>query len=208
MRRQRSGPVEREAAPLIREVMDDLRRVFQVINDHSKRAKRTTGLTGPQLWALKVLAEFAPLRVTDLAARMYLHPSTVVGILHRLEVRGLVERSRSRSDRRVVLVVLTPAARSLVLRVPAVAQSALLAGLEALSLRELRAVSRGLRLQVRILNAQEITPRLLLSPEINAPEGAGNVNPSGSGPRSSPAPSAAARRGRRPSTRGSAGGPP
>lgn len=170
MQHDAARPAETEPARLIREVMDNLRRVFQVINDHSKQAKSITGLTGPQLWALKVLAEHPPLRVTDLAARMYLHPSTVVGILHRLEVRSLVERRRLDSDRRVVHVGLTSAGQSLVQRVPAVAQSALLAGLESLSASELQAVARGLRLQVAILNAQDLTPQLLLSAELNAPE--------------------------------------
>lgn len=164
-------PPGAESAHLIREVMDNLRRVFQVINDDSKLAKSTTGLTGPQLWALKVLAEHAPLRVTDLAARMYLHPSTVVGILHRLEVKSLVERRRLNSDRRVVHVDLTAAGRSFVLRVPTVAQSALLGGLESLNWSELETVAQGLRLQVKILDAQELAPRLLLSPEVNAPGG-------------------------------------
>lgn len=169
---------------LIREVMDNLRRVFQVINDHSKLAKSTTGFTGPQLWALKVLAEHASLRVTDLATRMYLHPSTVVGILHRLEVKSLVERRRLHGDRRVVLVELTAAGKAFVHRIPAVAQSALLAGLESLSSSELRAVARGLRLQVKILGAQELPPQLLLSREVNVPacepEAGGGCSP-GSG---------------------------
>lgn len=161
-----------EEAALIREVMDNLRRVFQVINDHSKLAHSTTGLTGPQLWTLKVLAEHSPMRVTDLAARMYLHPSTVVGILHRLEVKSLVKRRRLNSDRRVVHVELTAVGKSLVRRIPAVAQSALLAGLESLSESELRTVAQGLRIQAKILDAQELPPQLLLSKEVNAPEGA------------------------------------
>ncbi|MCL5885332.1 MAG: MarR family transcriptional regulator, partial [Deltaproteobacteria bacterium] len=76
-------------------VLDNLRRVFRVVHRYSKRAEKVGGLTGPQLWAMKVLAESAPLRVTDLARRMYLHPSTVVGILHRLEQQDMVTRTRS-----------------------------------------------------------------------------------------------------------------
>ncbi len=32
-------------------VLDDLRRVFQIVHGYSKRAERTGGLTGPQLCA-------------------------------------------------------------------------------------------------------------------------------------------------------------
>jgi len=46
-------------------------------------------------------------RVSDRAARMCLNPSTIVGILDRLESRGLVQRNRSDDDRGVARVLLT-----------------------------------------------------------------------------------------------------
>jgi len=88
----------------IAEILDNLRRVFQVVHGYSKRAERIAGFTGPQLWAMKVLAESAPIRVSDLARRMYLRPPTVVGILDRLERQGQVARARSTDDHRVVTV--------------------------------------------------------------------------------------------------------
>ena len=94
-------------AVIISEIMDNIRRVFQAVNDKSKKAERETGITGPQLWAIKVIGDLSPVSVSDLAARMYLNPSTVVGILDRLESRGLVQRNRSDDDRRVVRVQLT-----------------------------------------------------------------------------------------------------
>lgn len=149
--------------------MDNLRRVFKAINDRSKVARHIEGLTIPQLWALKVLAEHEPVRVSDLAARMYLHPSTVVGILDRLEAKGLAARQRLTRDRRVVNVGLTPAGKTLVGNLPAVPSEMLLSGLETLSERELRTVSRGLEIQVKLLAAQRLPPQLLLSTEVNIP---------------------------------------
>lgn len=52
---------------LVAGIFDNLRRVFQVVNEHSKKAEHETGLTGPQLWAIKVLAECSPIKVSDLA---------------------------------------------------------------------------------------------------------------------------------------------
>ncbi len=49
--------------PMVAEILDNIRRVFQFVNEHSKRVVRETGLTGPQLWAIKVIAERAPIRV-------------------------------------------------------------------------------------------------------------------------------------------------
>lgn len=153
----------------IARVLDNLRRVFQIVHGYSKRAERVGGLTGPQLWAVKVLSESAPVRVSDLARRMYLHPSTVVGILDRLESVGLVQRTRSTEDRRVVTVSLTVKGKQLVEKTPEVAQGLLLTGLKALPLRKLHAVESGLGLLVGVLGARNIPPRLLFSDEVNAP---------------------------------------
>lgn len=159
-----------EKACLIREIVDNLRRVFQVVHGQSKKAERSTGLTGPQLWAIKVIADHAPIRVSELAARLYLHPATTVGILDRLEKKGLIVRIRSPKDRRGVDVSLTEKGREVVAGAPQVAQGLLLAGLERLSLRRLKMIDSGLAQMVVILGAQEMPPRLFLSVEINRPE--------------------------------------
>ena len=102
----------------IADVLDNLRRVFKVVHRYSKRAEKVGGMTGPQVWAMKVIAESEPIRVTDLARRMYLHPSTVVGILDRLEQQVQVTRTRSEKDHRVVTVSLTAKGRETVSRFP------------------------------------------------------------------------------------------
>ncbi len=156
-------------AVVIAEIMDNIRRVFQVVNDNSKKAKRETGITGPQLWAIKVIGDLSPVRVSDLASRMYLNPSTVVGILDRLESQGLVQRNRSDDDRRVVRVQLTGVGKELLVRAPEVASGLLVAGLETLSFEELNNIEAGLDKLVSILGAQKLPPQLTLSPEVNAP---------------------------------------
>jgi DNA-binding MarR family transcriptional regulator len=156
---------------VVSEIIDHIRRVFKVVNEQSKRAKRETGITGPQLWAIKVIGEMAPVRVSDLARQMYLHPATVVGILDRLEARGLVMRIRSQEDKRVVRVQLTPVGKKLVADAPQVAQGLLVAGLETLPLKKLKDMASALDELVSILGAQEIPPQLMLSPEVNLPSG-------------------------------------
>jgi DNA-binding MarR family transcriptional regulator len=158
-----------EKGPVVAEIIDNVRRVFQVVNEHSKQAERRTGLTGPQLWAIKTIAEESPIRVSDIARRMYLHPATVVGILDRLEQRGLLLRVRSMEDRRVVRVELTRAGEALVRRSPEVAQGLLVSGLESLKISRLRVLARGLDQLVEILGAQGLPPQLILSPEVNNP---------------------------------------
>ena len=149
------------------EVFDNLRRVFQVVHEHSRRVERETGLTGPQVWAIRVIAEKEPIKISGIAKRMYLHVATVVGIIDRLETRNFVRRIRDTKDRRVVYVELTKEGRSLVASAPQVAQGVLLSGLEELPDRKLKTIHAGLELMVRLLNAQKLPPKLLLSQEVN-----------------------------------------
>jgi DNA-binding MarR family transcriptional regulator len=151
----------------VAEIIDNLRRVFQVVNEQSKRAKHETGLTGPQLWAIKTIAQEAPIMVSEIARCMYLHPATVVGILDRLEKQRLVARIRSTEDRRVVRVELTEKGKALVKKSPEVAQGLLVSGLEKLTSNKLMNIAQGLDQMAAILGAQNIPPQLILSPEIN-----------------------------------------
>jgi DNA-binding MarR family transcriptional regulator len=153
----------------VAEIIDNLRRVFQVVNEQSKKAEHKTGLTGPQLWAIKTIAQEAPIMVSEIARRMYLHPATVVGILNRLERQGLVVRIRSTRDRRVVRVELTGHGRALVKKAPEVAQGLLVSGLEKLSSNKLNNIARALDEMAELLGAQHIPPRLMRSPEVNDP---------------------------------------
>lgn len=159
-----------DKAAVVAEIIDNIRRVFQAVNEYSKKAERETGLTGPQLWAIKVIADSAPIKMSELARRMYLHPATVVGIVDRLEGHGLVVRTRSQEDRRVVEIELSDQGRELVAKSPEVAQGLLVKGLEILDDEELLRISTELERLVQILGAQEVPPKLLLSTEVNLPE--------------------------------------
>lgn len=165
----RGGINVRKKQKAIADIFDNLRRVYQVINEQSKKAKNQTGITGPQLWAIKMIAESSPVQVSELAHRMYLHPATVVGILNRLEKKGLVLRVRTREDRRIVDVNLTPEGKALVARAPEVAQGLLAAGLEVLPHARLMEIASSLDELVNILGAQELPPHLIFSPEVNVP---------------------------------------
>jgi DNA-binding MarR family transcriptional regulator len=73
------------------------------------------GLTPPQFVALFVLSRYSEARpMSDLTNAVLQDPPTMTGIIDRLEKGGLVERTRSEADRRVVLVRVTPAGLNLV----------------------------------------------------------------------------------------------
>ncbi len=143
------------------EIIDNLRRVFQAINEYSRTAEKTTGLTGPQLWALKILDNTSPIMVSDLAQRMYLRPATVVGILDRLETKGLVLRTRSKEDRRAVDLNLTDLGKELAKKAPEVAQVMLVKGLNELTDEQYSTVENGMKLMVKMLGAEQMLPQPL-----------------------------------------------
>lgn len=154
---------------LVAGIIDDIRRLFQVLSEQSRKIEHETNLTGPQLWVIKMLEESSPLKVTELARRMYLNPTTMVGLLDRLESRNLVSRTRSDKDRRVVYITLTDQGRDLVKNSPEVVQSLLVKGLETFTAQKLDKVSTELNDVIKILGVHEVPPKLIMSPEINLP---------------------------------------
>lgn len=156
---------------LVASIIDNIRRVFQVVNEHSKLIERVTGLTGSQLWAIKVIAEADSIKPSELARCMYLHPATVVGLIDRLVKKGLVIRTRSEKDRRIVEIALTDEGKRLIISAPEVPQGQLVNGLEKLSNERVLKIAEGVEELVKILGAQELPPHLILSSQVNVPSG-------------------------------------
>jgi DNA-binding MarR family transcriptional regulator len=67
------------------------------------------GLAPMQLHALRLIEGAEGVPMSSLAEKLFCDASNVTGIVDRLERRGLIERRPSSSDRRVKLLVLTPA---------------------------------------------------------------------------------------------------
>lgn len=106
----------------------------------TKEVARRADLTGPQLAVLKVLAAVGDLSLSELSERIRAQNSTVTGIVDRMEREGLVVRTRSTEDRRVVYIRLTAkgdkTARAIAVEPTEIFRSAL----ESLSAGEMRAL--------------------------------------------------------------------
>ncbi len=98
------------------------------------------GLTYPQYLAMMVLWEEDGLTVGEISSRLLTDPGSLTPLLKRLEAEGLLSRTRSREDERVVVVELTAAGRALQDRAMGIPQCILGAsGLELEQLRKLQA---------------------------------------------------------------------
>ena len=102
----------------------------------TKDEARRHDLTGPQLTVIKLLAGIGDLSLTELSENMQTQNSTVTGIIDRMETAGLVKRIRSETDRRVVMIRLTPSGRTLARNVPIEPMQAFRRALETLSPNE------------------------------------------------------------------------
>ena len=79
----------------------------------SKQMEREVGVTGPQLLAMRVMGRFPGVAPKAIAEILHVHPSTLTGILRRLELRKLVERKAHPSDGRQSQLSLTAQGRRL-----------------------------------------------------------------------------------------------
>jgi len=77
----------------------------------SKRMARTIGVTGPQRLVIRMIGRFPGLSAGDLAEVLHSHPSTLTGVLRRLERRRLILRGIDPRDARRTRFRLTAGGR-------------------------------------------------------------------------------------------------
>ena len=91
-----------------------LLRRFQSFSEHAAQALGLTSLQYQALLAIKAHDEGGPLTVTALAQVLITKHNSAVGLVDRIEQLGLVARHQLESDRRKVVVELTPRGRRIV----------------------------------------------------------------------------------------------
>jgi DNA-binding MarR family transcriptional regulator len=100
-------------------------------------------LQPPHAGVLRMLAQTAGVNQQELAERLGMHASRLVGVVDTLEKRGLVERKSSATDRRENALYITPAGRQLLQQLGSIARAHDDATCEGLSAEE-RAQLRSL----------------------------------------------------------------
>lgn len=105
---QKPARIDVEGARL-GEALDFLRLIWALdhnLQSRSKKMQATIGLTGPQRLVIRIVSQYPGILAGELAGVLHLHPSTLTGILGRLEGRRLlVRRADDRDRRRVTLEV-------------------------------------------------------------------------------------------------------
>lgn len=102
--------------PPLGAVLDFLRLLWAVdhaLQSASKRMESNFGMTGPQRLVMRIVGRFPGIAAGRVAEILHVHPSTLTGILKRLESRGLLQRRADPRDARRALFMLTPKGRKL-----------------------------------------------------------------------------------------------
>lgn len=136
-------------------ILQSLRRITRSVECYSKRLSSHYKITGPQLVCLLTIAEKAPITASKIAKEIHLSPSTVVGVLDRLEDKDLIERRRDQEDRRRVYISLTTKGKKAAHQAPAPLQSKLADSLLALSELEQSAIALALERVVGLMETQQ-----------------------------------------------------
>jgi DNA-binding MarR family transcriptional regulator len=141
--------------PPLGAVLDFMRLLWAVdhaLQSASKRMESSFGITGPQRLVVRIVGRFPGIAAGRVAEILHVHPSTLTGILKRLETRGILQRKNDPRDARRALFSLTGKGKKLdVLRTGTVEQA----------VRKVLAASPG-----KIAFAQEILAAL--SDELDA----------------------------------------
>ncbi len=98
------------------DTLDFLRVLWAVehgLESRSKLMRKTLGITGPQRLALRVLGRHPDITATELASALHLHPSTISGVLSRLQQQGFISRGSARGDGRRAVLRLTAKGRQI-----------------------------------------------------------------------------------------------
>jgi DNA-binding MarR family transcriptional regulator len=96
---------------------------------------------------------------------MFINPSTITGVIDRLEKKRFVLRIRSEKDRRIVKVQLTPKGNRLARRAPNPIQGKMIYGLKKLKKDELFPIHHSIEKLVEIMEAHDVEVTFLFDQE-------------------------------------------
>ena len=152
------------------QIVAALRRIMRAVELHSRQLVEAIGLTGPQLATLQDASRLQPTSPSVIARAVHLSQATVTGILQRLESRGLIERTRSETDRRSVQITVTTAGEDLLKNAPSLLQDHFREKLENLDEWERLLILSTLDRVATLMGAEDMdaSPHLV-SNQINPP---------------------------------------
>ncbi|WP_437760413.1 MarR family winged helix-turn-helix transcriptional regulator [Sorangium sp. So ce1389] len=157
MRSSQASPPSEKSSRL-GEVLDFMKLLWAVdhgLQSTSKRMEAKMGVTGPQRLVIRIVGRYPGISAGQLAEIMQLHPSTLTGVLKRLQERGIIERRVDPNDGRRALLGLTARGRELDSLRTGTVEAAVRQALKAVPRRKLEAAQDVLAAVAEALQPQE-----------------------------------------------------
>ena len=143
-------------------ILNAIRQMIRAADIDSRKLAAQHQITSPQLMCLMAVVEEGSTTAIEIARRIHLSASTLVGVLDRLEAKGLILRVRNAEDRREIAVTPTTAGRDLVSKTPFPLQYSLAKAMKQLSADERDHVAHWMERLVALMGAVEIDDRPML----------------------------------------------
>lgn len=128
------------------------------LDQTSKRMRSQLGITGPQRLVLRVVGLYPGVSAGDLAGILHVHPSTLTGVLRRLQAERLLTRRADRADRRRAVLHLTEAGSAANAVKSGTVEAAVAAAIDRCSDRDVAAAARVLATVAQRLERQGAAP--------------------------------------------------
>lgn len=159
--------VRNVTSPEALEVLTSIRRIVRAVSLHSRDLGRSSGLTVPQLLALRAVqaAGHHGTTATEILDDVGVTAGTLSGIIQRLVHAGLIDRRRSDQDRRRVVLTLSARGRSTLQEAPRPLQARFVERLESLPIAEREQIIASLHRVVQMMEAEAIDASPILTEE-------------------------------------------
>ena len=133
-----------------------LRKIVRAVEINSRKLSTQFNTTPAQLLALRQLLNSQVKYLAKLAEEVGLSSSTMVGVVDRLEKKGLVIRNRDQKDRRLVNIIITDKGKDYLEDSPKLLQDKLTDSLSLYPEKERLTILESLKKITTIFDAQEI----------------------------------------------------
>jgi len=146
-------------------VMDGLRQIVKALRQADAESRSDGGIGSAQLFVLRQLKNKASLSFSDLCRATLTSQSSVSEVAARLELKGLLRRSKASDDNRRVELSLTRAGEKLLETSPQPFQERLVFALRRLPPDDQQALAKGMSAWLREAGISDAPPTMFFEPD-------------------------------------------
>ncbi len=156
--RSKAAPPDVVQPDSIRNAIYLIRKLMQSGAYYTKELNKKYNVSAPQIACLLALLDGGPMALSQVAKKIMVNSSTLTGIIDRLELKGLVTRTRTSLDRRVITIELTARGRSLAENAPPPIQMKIVEGLKKLDNEQRERIVQALSKLAEMIDSQDLGP--------------------------------------------------